>query len=339
MNIGYFIAGSLHYLPLIYPLIRETGGFIITFKKGAGKFITEETGEYKIIRYKNSKNLLKHFKNLNLDIIVHPSFSTHFFKNFSGLKHVQVFHGISDKPFSFHKSLKNYDLITVPGKKKKEDIVKKGLADPDKIEIIGFPKIDYFLHADFDRGAFIKKIGIDRSKKTVLYSPTWADRNKYSSYSKFVVSILKNLSEYNVILKPHVNTLKYRPWEILKAYLQKRKNCYIFPKSMNVLPFMAVSDIMITDISSVAQEYLAFDKPIVFLNPKPDRMIPEEHKWLWKCGDVIENKRDISKIVEKNLEDPVKYKDQRKSALSYIFFEFDGKSSLRFKELIMKLAG
>jgi CDP-glycerol glycerophosphotransferase (TagB/SpsB family) len=339
MNIGYFIAGSLHYLPLINPLISETGGTIITFKKGAEKYISEGTRDYKIIKYKNYKSLIRDFPKLKLEILVHPSFSAHFFKKVSGVKHVQVFHGISDKPFSFHKSLKSYDLITVPGSKKKEDIIKKGLASADKIEIIGFPKLDHFLHSDFDHGVFMDEIGIDRSKKTVLYSPTWADRNKYSSFSKFVVSILRNLTEYNVIVKPHVNILKYKPWQILKAYMLKRKNCYIFPKSMNVLPFMAVSDIMITDISSVAQEYLAFDKPLVFLSSRPENTIPEGHKWIWKCGDVIEDKRDISRIVKKGLENPDEYKTQRKSAKSYIFFEFDGRSSLRFKELIMKLAG
>ncbi len=338
MNVGYFIAGSLHFIPSILPLIMETGGVIITFKKGVEKLIDGKEKNYTISYYRNNKDLLKDFHNLKIDVLVHPSFSVQRFKKFSGIKHVQIFHGISDKPFSFHKSLKYYDLITVPGLKKKEDIIKKGLARQDKIAVIGYPKLDFFLNSHFDSEAFKNKIELDPSRRIVLYSPTWVDRNKVSSFSKYVVSVLRNLRDFNVIVKPHPDILRYRPWQILKAYVMKRKNCFIYPGSLNVLPFMAVSDILLTDISAVAQEYLPFDRPIIFLHPKPGSDIPPERTWIWRCGDVVVDKNKILNAVKENLSSPDKYKSQREKALGFIFLEFDGKSALRFKELLLDLA-
>ena len=65
-------------------------------------------------------------------------------------------------------------------------------------------------------------------------------------------TVLRNLRGFNVIVKPHPDILRYRPRQILKTYVMKRKNCFIYPGNLNVLPFMAVSDILLTDISAVA---------------------------------------------------------------------------------------
>jgi len=329
MRIGYFIVNSLHYIPIVLPLIDETGGLIISLKKRALKYFQNSDKNYEDIR--------RDFSNLSVDILVHPSFSYKFFKEIPNVVHVQVFHGTSDKPFNFHKSLKFYDLITVPGPKMKDDIVKKGLAEPDKIVVIGYPKIDCFLHSNFNPDAFKDEIGIDNTKKTVLFSPTWVNSNKYSSFSKYIVSILRNLDDFNVVVKPHLNILKYRPWQILKGYIAKKKNCFIFPKSMNIIPFMAISDIMLTDISSVSHEYLPFDKPMVFLCPKPCNLIPDEHKWIWKCGDVVEKPSNLPHVVRENIENPFKYRVKRKEALHQIFCNFDGKSANRFKNALKSL--
>jgi CDP-glycerol glycerophosphotransferase (TagB/SpsB family) len=337
MNVGYFIAGSLHYLPTILPLVRTTSGKILTFKKDTSQYIGPDIENLKVLYYKNYQCLRENFKDLSIDILVHPSFSVQFFKKISGVKHVQIFHGTSDKPFNYHKSLKFYDLIAVPGPRMKDEILERGLSGPDRISVIGYPKIDSFIHSNFDSMAYRQKIGIDTSKKTVLYSPTWVDPNKYSSFPEYVIKILRSLMDYNVIVKPHVGILRLRPWEILKAYMFKRKNCFIFPRSMDILPFMAVSDLMITDISSVSHEYLPFDKPLVFTSPKPKDKIPEEHTWIWQCGDVIENSIELYDVVKKNLDSPDRFKKERDAALKQIFYNFDGKSPERFKAALTDL--
>jgi len=337
MNVGYFIAGSLHYLPTILPLVRTTGGKILTFNKGTFQYPGIDVGNVEVLYYKNYQSLRDSLKELSIDILVHPSFSIQFFKMISGVKHVQIFHGTSDKPFNYHKSLKRYDLIIVPGPRMKDEILERGLAEPDRISVIGYPKIDAFLSSDFDIFAFKKEIGLDFDKKTVLFSPTWNDPDRYSSFPKFITPVMKNLSMFNVIVKPHPNILKYRPWQILKAYLMRRGNCLIIPKSYSILPFMAVSDVLLTDISSVSHEFLPFDKPMIFLSPRTKETIPEIHRWIWRCGDVVEDKKNLLREIKGNLNNPVKYKRERDNVFKQVFLDFDGKSNLRFKTALIEL--
>jgi len=332
---AYFIANSPHYLPTVLPLITETGGTLISFNRRTGRFLPKETGRSFTIRFfQNYRSLLRHFKELSVDVVVHPSFSIQYFKGRTGVRHVQVFHGTSDKPFNFHSSLARYDLITVPGPKMKEDIIKKDLAPAERISVVGYPKIDAFLHSDFNLDVFRKEIGLDFRKKTILYSPTWDDPDRYSSFARFVVPVLRGCSGYNVIIKTHPNTLRYRPWHIARAYIAKGENSFIFLKTRSILPFMAVSDILLTDISSVSHEYLPFNRPMVFLNPLPGHEIPEEHTWIWRCGDVVSEVKDLRRVLRENIDNPDRYRKERETARKRVFLDFDGRSALRFKNAL-----
>jgi CDP-glycerol glycerophosphotransferase (TagB/SpsB family) len=340
MQYGYFIADSLHYLPIVEPLIRKTGGVLVTLdKKVKLRFDGAGGREAHAVYLKNSRLLERDFPGLGVDVLIHPSFSIHRFRNFHGLKHVQVFHGVSDKPFDYHESLRDYDLIAVPGPLRRERIIQKGLASAERIVEIGFPKIDSFLHSSFDAYSFKETLGLDNKKKTVLYAPTWSDPKGFSSFSHSVTAIMRDLGQYNVIVKPHINTLRYRPWQILKAHIVKRKNCIIKARSCNVLPFMAVSDLMITDISSVSQEYLAFDRPLVFIDPKPRGHIPSENTWIWRCGEVVRDVRGLARAVRENLENADKYGNTRAEAKDRIFLPFDGKCADRFKNALLRAFG
>ncbi len=338
MKPAYFIANSPHYLPTVLPLIKETGGTLITFNRRTRRFLPKEAGRSFTIRFfPNYRSLHRNFKELSVDVVIHPSFSIQYFKRYKDIRHVQIFHGTSDKPFNFHPSLTRYDLIAVPGPKMKEDIVKKSLASVGRIAVVGYPKIDAFLHSDFEPDAFREEVGLDFRKKTILYSPTWDDPDHYSSFARFAVTILHAFTQYNVIVKTHPNTLRYRPWHVARAYSVKGENSFIFPRTRSILPFMAVSDILLTDISSVSHEYLPFDRPMVFLNPLPGRVIPDEHTWIWGCGDVVANVKDLFRVVNKNIDDPDIYKKARETAQKRIFLDFDGNSALRFKNALIAI--
>ncbi len=336
MKPAYFIANSPHYLPTVLPLIGETGGTLVTFTRRIERYIPKALRSNFTVRYfLHYRSLLRHFEELSVDVVVHPSFSIQYFKNRPGVRHVQIFHGTSDKPFNFHPSLARYDLITVPGPKMKEDIIKKGLAPVERIAVVGYPKIDAFLHSDFDPDAFRKEIGLDPGRKTILYSPTWDDPDHYSSLARFMISVLRSFTRYNVIIKLHPNTLRYRPWHIVRAYIAKGENSFIFLKTSSILPFMAVSDILLTDISSVSHEYLPFNRPMVFLNPLPGHEIPEEHTWIWRCGDVVSEVKDLQRVVRENIDNPDRYYKERGAARKLVFLDFDGKSAFRVKNALI----
>ncbi|MGQ9571436.1 MAG: hypothetical protein ACUVUQ_11490, partial [Thermodesulfovibrionales bacterium] len=64
-------------------------------------------------------------------VIVYPDYHIRFFKELSGVKHVQVFHGTSDKTYDFHREILEYDLFFIPGEEayrryKRKNLLKKG---------------------------------------------------------------------------------------------------------------------------------------------------------------------------------------------------------------------
>lgn len=101
---------------------------------------------------------------------------------------------------------------------------------------------------------------------------------------------------------------------------------------------MAIADVLLTDISSVSHEFLPFKKPMIFLSPKPPEKIPDEHKWIWRCGDVVVNRNDLLSVIKENLVNTEKYKSERLNALGEIFLGFDGRSSARFRDELERLA-
>jgi len=90
---------------------------------------------------------------------------------------------------------------------------------------------------------------------------------------------------------------------------------------------MAGSDMMITDTSSVAYEFLAFDRPLVTY-----RAIARKDKSL-----NIQNASDLSSAIEQSLNNPDEYSANRKKCLENIHLYSDGNSSNRILKEIEKI--
>ena len=91
---------------------------------------------------------------------------------------------------------------------------------------------------------------------------------------------------------------------------------------MDVLPLMNESDVLLTDTSSVAYEYLFFDKPIITFKAKTriDK------------GINILGASDLEGAIIRALSDPDEYKENRDFYISELHPYQDGKSSQRVIE-------
>jgi hypothetical protein len=110
----------------------------------------------------------------------------------------------------------------------------------------------------------IESYGLDPSKKTILYAPTFYP----SSIECIPKSFPKQFSEYNIIIKPHYFSLANKKYRKQKSRLKAwalSANVYLAGiDDVNILPFMAVSDVLISDASSTLFEFAALDKPVVW---------------------------------------------------------------------------
>ena len=102
---------------------------------------------------------------------------------------------------------------------------------------------------------------------------------------------------------------------------------------------MHVSDVLITDFSTVGIEYLAFDKPILFADHLGDKY--NDHNlvevWIREAGEIIMDPREFKKMIKTCLDDPSEKSEIRRKLRDYFFYSLDGKATERSAKVILDL--
>lgn len=129
----------------------------------------------------------------------------------------------------------------------------------------GYAKLDPIVNAE-PLGLTLQQLGLDPNKTTLLYSPTFYP----SSLESFSKDFAKDFSDYNLIIKPHYFSLTKAEYEGQRQLLQhwaEQPNVYLATVfDYNLLPFMQIADLMISDASSAIFEFAALGKPVVWCN-------------------------------------------------------------------------
>src|SRR5699024_10991949 len=128
-------------------------------------------------------------------------------------------------------------------------------------------------------------------RRTVLYSPTWEGGRRtmrYGSVASHGVDIVSSLLDddrFRVIYRPHPRTGMHEP-EFESADRRIRSLIAEANEGTNQLhyidetPFgwqLDVADVMITDVSAVAYDWLMTAKPLVVTSPsEPEAVMPDE---------------------------------------------------------------
>lgn len=130
----------------------------------------------------------------------------------------------------------------------------------------GYPRNDFIVNADQDKVKQLKqKYNIPEDKKVVLYAPTWRDNSYVAAGYTFELQAdfhkwKKLLSdEYIVIFKPHYLIInKYDQDRTLDGFL------YSINAEADIRDLYVISDILVTDYSSVFFDYAILKRPIYF---------------------------------------------------------------------------
>ncbi|WP_259358584.1 bifunctional glycosyltransferase/CDP-glycerol:glycerophosphate glycerophosphotransferase [Brevibacterium sediminis] len=115
------------------------------------------------------------------------------------------------------------------------------------------------------------RLGIEPEEKVVLYAPTWRDRHRSGEALKwdeyFDPNALAKLVDAKVLVKSHhVSTAK--PLSISPSVLDVSREPHV-----EVL--IAISDVLVTDYSSIAYDFALTGKPVVHFIPDHDSYVRE----------------------------------------------------------------
>ncbi len=257
----------------------------------------------------------------NPDVVLVPgNIVPHFWP---GLK-VQIFHGLDEEVKGFYNITGFFDLYCTTGPVMTENYLK--IAKQKKhflVKETGWPKLDPVYNNKWtfndQKSHLIDQYDLNPELPVLLYAPTFP--LKYTSASDLHDSI-KNLNngKFNWIIKFHPLMDKL----IQGQYKQlENKNLRVVDE-LNILPIMAGSDLLITDTSSVAYEFLSFERPLITY-----KAIARKDK-----GINIQDPTDLSSAIERSLMNPDEFSMNRASCLRGIHPYLDGLSSSRLLKVI-----
>ena len=162
--------------------------------------------------------------------------------------------------------VERYNYMISPNKFCTEVFQSAFAIDRKRLIETGYPRNDFITNASYEDIVSIKKrLGIPLDKKVILYAPTWRDNSYVAAGYTFDLKAdfykWKEVlgDEYVVVFKPHYLIInKYKNDETLKDFL------YSIDANAEINELYVISDILITDYSSVFFDYAVLNRPIYF---------------------------------------------------------------------------
>lgn len=255
-----------------------------------------------------------------------------FLKSKKGQKNIQLWHAAGAfKKFglSIEKNKKYYiDLATVSSDKVIGCYQEAFGIEKEKIKNLGIPRADIFFDEDKKkevRKKFFKEYEKLKNKKIILYAPTFRDEDKGNFRLRLDLNIMKEKLEnlnYVVLLRLHPS-IKKSDIEVDNIF------SYDFSEYSNVSDLLIVSNILISDYSSIIFEFSIMKKPILFYSYDVKEYI-KNRGFYYDYYKFIPN--EINYTTEEVLNSILNEKwdlDKIEKFAKYFFNPFDGNSTKR----------
>ncbi len=261
-------------------------------------------------------------------------------------KWVDVWHGIPFKDVGREKMLREYDLGFVTSAFFKEYLLRKAVIS-EKLAITGFARTDPLFRKIWNREKILKEIGIPLNRKNILYAPTWG-HGKEKPFLPWKTNIenFEDIEKFckrsncNFLIRIHTLWNQGDPEEKKELQAKIRGSSYLFnlawEKYPNIQRILYITDLLVTDWSSIANDFILLDKPIIFLDidlPTEEFTLkPEE-----RVGYLVRTRTDFFEKLQEALVRPDLFKEERRIIIKKIYDEVDGNSAKRCAKAIIKL--
>ena len=264
-----------YYLPQFEPVIREminSNRFDITFSAFTGKgyndakyildYVKKFNGE--VIHARHESERRRKILESDFDITIFGK-SSHIEKYCSpNTLAVLLYHGIGVKSCYYLDYNPRIDVRYIEGEYRLKELQRQQVRTD--LIVTGFPKMDG-LYFPPEKKALIESLQIDSSSPTIIYAPTF-----YPSSVEIFGEKLGELSKgFNLLIKLHHFSWimsKYRhQLELIRHLAYSNPHIRLLPLTeINIIPYYKVADLLLTEASSTAFEFLAIGKPSIVCN-------------------------------------------------------------------------
>ena len=253
-----------------------------------------------------------------------------------GTRRIQMFHGVAGKYSRIYdtpdRSMRDWDRLFFINRRRMNNYIRAGAIDAGSpaARLVGYPKLDCLVNGSLNRDDILSGLGIDPSRRTVLYAPTWSP---YSSLNLVGEELVRSLigAGYAVIVKlhdrsrdPHHEHSGGVDWVgRLGPILEAGGGC--LAEGSDACPYLVAADLLITDHSSVGFEYLLLDRPLVRIDT-PELIVktdinPDYLGLLREASTSVRNVREAIAAVDRYFSEPTRLSDSRQAVARELFHE------------------
>lgn len=278
-------------------------------------------------------------------------------------KVIYLSHGIGYKKIRPNETKKcmdkcRSDYMTVPGKIGQEYLSDFTGEPIEKMLVTGYPRNDYFFHEN--RG--IKELinqhwHFDKYRKVVFWMPTFRQSIHVNISENYIhnetglplFETMDELEEFSRFLKQYdiLFVLKLHPYQAeLPVFKRNYENILILHNEdieklgLQLYQVVPLSDVLVTDYSSIATDYLLLDKPMIFTlddykeyGDSRGGLYPENAKD-YMSGYQVYTKDELEKALCEIMDGKDKYAEFRHRILPQYNKYIDGDSAKRVLDAI-----
>ncbi|MFH2025061.1 MAG: CDP-glycerol glycerophosphotransferase family protein [bacterium] len=249
------------------------------------------------------------------------------------IKKIGLEHGAYNfKRFSKAKYYNMFDVFLMTSEIDVERVKKRGVRTAKSI---GYPKIDSVYNGSITKEelyTLAARIGLNKSKKTVLFSSTW-DGSGMSAIEKWYDKIGQISDRYNLLATVH-------NWMSEKYKIALKNNPkIIFINDNVILKYILLSDVCVGDTNSLIAEFCMLDKPVItFRIPQTPRTLPDVIEIIEKVSIRIDAFSEIENAIERALNNPGEFAEARKELTDLMLDNRDGNAGHRAAAEILKFS-
>lgn len=236
---------------------------------------------------------------------------------------VQVFHGLAGEKKGHFRIRHYFDLYLTQGPYFTEGFLKlRNKYRNFEVVETGWPKLDLLFSSQEkyvqEKEALLKEF---KAQKVVLYAPTFSPSLTSAPFVIDEINAIANHPEYMVLIKFHdlmANELKQQYQEKFGHHPGVQ-----FASDDNILKYLIMADLMISDTSSVVYEFMLLNKPVVTFRSSSNNII-------W---NNVTDSLALTKEVLQTFENDA-FASERKEIIARYHPYTDGKSSERMIQAV-----
>ena len=189
--------------------------------------------------------------------------------------------------------------------------------DTNNVRFLGYPKMDLI---NYNYDVTKENSGLSIHNKTILYTPTigWKTSKDNSSFFDYINFLVYLSLEYkfNLLVRPHPYLLNQFPEiEIILDNISKLDNVKV-DYGYNYYITFKLADFIISDISSLAYEFLSTTKPVVLTTTNPQKSKVFDYYIDYGIMYEAKNKQELQNQIQLLLADCDNLKDRRETFCS-----------------------